>query len=84
MPKCKGCGAEIDWIKTVNGTSMPVDPGYIYIDLSGPKTTTIVTDEGRVVSGSLIDGESLFPVEKKAKGRESHFATCPKAGWFRR
>jgi len=25
MPKCKGCGAEIVWIKTANGKRMPLD-----------------------------------------------------------
>ena len=25
MARCKGCGAEIFWIKTISGKSMPVD-----------------------------------------------------------
>lgn len=25
MPKCKGCGAEIKWIKTAKGKNMPID-----------------------------------------------------------
>jgi len=25
MPKCKGCGAQIRWVKTANGKNMPLD-----------------------------------------------------------
>ena len=34
MPKCKGCQAEIIWIKTVNGKNMPCNA----------EKTTIVTE----------------------------------------
>ena len=36
MPKCKGCQAEIIWIKTVNGKNMPCNA----------EKTTIVTEGG--------------------------------------
>jgi len=26
VPTCKGCGREINWVKTLNGKNMPVDP----------------------------------------------------------
>ena len=25
MPKCKGCNAEIEWIKTMDGNNTPID-----------------------------------------------------------
>ncbi|MBE0448775.1 MAG: hypothetical protein IBX64_11890 [Actinobacteria bacterium] len=40
--KCKGCGANIEWIVTGNGKRMPVDRApYL----------TIVTDDGEVKRG---------------------------------
>jgi hypothetical protein len=81
---CRGCGAEIEWVKTQNGASMPVNPEYVEIDIAGAKTTTIVTDDGKVESGSLVNRDTLFPPTMEVKGRISHFATCPQAGRFRR
>lgn len=83
MPRCQGCGAIIDWVKTHNGVSMPVNPGYVEIDPNGPKITTVVTDDGRVCAGGKVDTLSLFPVAT-IKGRISHYATCPKSREFRR
>lgn len=81
---CRGCGAEIEWIKTKNGASMPVNPGYVEIDIAGAKIMTIVTDEGKVESGSPINRVTLFPPEMVAKGRISHFSTCPQASRYRK
>ena len=39
MAKCKGCGAEIDWILTRDGKNMPVNPEPVYV----------AVDEGRDV-----------------------------------
>lgn len=41
ISKCKGCGADIIWVKTKNGKSMPCDA----------KKQIIVTETGEVVSG---------------------------------
>ncbi len=41
MSKCKGCGAEIVWIKTKSGKAMPCDTNKVII----------VTDEGETVAG---------------------------------
>ncbi len=43
MAKCKGCGAEIVWIKTANGKNMPCNT----------EKTTIVTEAGEVVTGYI-------------------------------
>ena len=31
MARCKGCGAEIDWIRTRTGKNMPVDPEPVFV-----------------------------------------------------
>lgn len=41
VQRCKGCNAEIYWIKSMNGRAMPVDT----------KKASLVTAEGHVVSG---------------------------------
>lgn len=41
MANCKGCGAEIIWLKTKNGKSMPCDANKV----------TIITENGETVTG---------------------------------
>lgn len=85
MAICKGCGAEIEWVKTTGGQLMPVNIEYIEIDPKGAQHDTIVTDEGSVVKGFRVnENDSLFQTEGKVRGRIPHWATCPKAGNFRR
>ena len=43
MSKCKGCGAEITWIKTEAGKIMPCNL----------EKTTIVTEQGKTVVGHV-------------------------------
>lgn len=31
MSICRGCGREIDWIRTVAGKNMPVDPAPVFV-----------------------------------------------------
>lgn len=81
---CKGCGAPIEWVKTQNGVAMPVNPEYVEIDINGPKTITVVTDEGKVEMGGPVETDTLFSTGMVVRGRVSHFATCPNAGRFRR
>lgn len=81
--KCRGCGAPIVWIRTRDGKHMPCNPEEIEIDLGGSKTTAIITDDGRLEFGSSINKEDLFPPSRTAKGRISHFATCPAANKFK-
>ena len=63
MSKCKGCGAEIVWIKTKVGKAMPCDTHKVII----------VTDEGETVAGypphwATCPAANKF---KKAKTREA-------------
>lgn len=43
MSKCKGCNAEIVWIKTRNGKIMPCNA----------EKTTIVTEQGETIIGHI-------------------------------
>ena len=78
MGICKGCGAEILWIRTKTGKTMPVDEKPVPYYEGG--SAKIVLEDGSVVKGSLDGPEESF----KGFGYISHFATCPKAGNFRR
>ena len=66
--KCRGCGAEIRWIKTEANKAMPVDanPRNFYVE--------------RIDSADGISRQTW----KMMSGYESHFATCPKADQFRK
>lgn len=77
---CKGCGAAIMWIKTSAGKSMPCDfaPVPYWANENG---------KGRVVTPSgLVRACDLYgePGAETGKGYISHFATCSKAGQFRK
>ena len=43
MPKCRGCQAEIVWVKTVSGSNMPADPDLV----------SIITVAGELVRGHI-------------------------------
>lgn len=71
---CKGCGARIFYVKTMNGNRMPLNPDEItFTPAGGPDT--FVTMDGKVERGKRSqDGQT---------GYLSHFATCPMANRFR-
>ena len=79
-PKCQACKAEIIFVKTVAGKSMPCNPPLIpYWEKKGGPVK-LVTIGGRVVSCETSgDRDSV-----SGYGRESHFATCPAARNFRK
>lgn len=76
MATCRGCGAEILFIKSGRGMH-PVDAEEIRFDykLGGPDR--IVTGNGEVLTGVISE-------QGKERGFRSHFATCPKADTFRK
>ena len=80
MAKCKGCGAEIIWVKTASGKAMPCDPELVTYKQRTLGQMKIVTPNGEVLSG---DPEA-DPVQATGLGYISHFATCPAADRFRR
>ena len=77
MSKCKSCGAEITWIKTTSGKSMPCDAQAVtyWIDKNGAKKDRIVTPNGEVVACDL-DGLVHTAV---GIGYIPHWSTCPNA-----
>ena len=56
MSICRGCGQEIDWIKTVAGKNMPVDPAPVFV-IEGGGNDRFVTDEGEVITGRVARPE---------------------------
>ena len=77
---CRGCGAEILWIPTPAGKSMPCNSEQVtYWERPG-STGKVVTPNGQVIScefeGDLAKATGI--------GYISHFSTCPAAGRFRR
>ena len=76
--KCRGCGADIGFIKMQKSTTMPVDVDGVFFtpdEYEGPET--FVTIDGRVVRGVRRKNGSVY-------GFISHFATCPAAHEFRK
>lgn len=80
--KCRGCGAEIAFIKTMKGKSMPVDPEPIYFI---PRADF---DRFVMIDGTVEEGQAAeMTAEGKASactkiGYRSHFSTCPEARRF--
>jgi hypothetical protein len=76
---CRSCGAEIRWVHTVSGATMPLDyhpvpDGNIVAVLPAPEGTEPLA---RVLGKDdpRPEGQPLF---------KSHFATCPNANQHRR
>ncbi|MBE6972551.1 MAG: hypothetical protein E7440_01530 [Ruminococcaceae bacterium] len=76
MSRCKGCGAEIDWVRMKSGKSMPVDPEPVFVAEGGNQV--FITDEGDTITGTATEsktGEVAFV---------PHWATCPAYKQFKR
>ena len=75
--KCKSCGADIMWCRTMGGKSMPVDTKP---DADG-SNVFVVDGLAKVLSSTQLEqartmkGVTLFT---------SHFVTCPEAGKWRK
>lgn len=70
---CRGCGAKIKWIQMTTGKWMPCDPELVEgKDLIG--NDTLITEDGMLFKYDLDDVDGYVP----------HWATCPKAGEFRK
>ena len=75
--RCKSCGKEIIWIKTVSGKKMPCDAGGILYRPDRNGELTLVTREGSTVRATQDKDSELI-------GYTSHFATCPTANRWRK
>ena len=77
MSKCKSCGANIIWIPTVSGKSMPCDAKPIPYKEDATGSLNLVTKDGRIVRAKADAKSDLV-------GYVSHFATCPNANAHRK
>ena len=77
---CRGCGAQIAWVRMASGKNMPCDAAVkrYWPDPAGPEK--IVTQFGDVVNCRFTGSDD----DATDVGYISHFATCPKAGQFKR
>lgn len=79
--RCRGCGAEIEWVRTAAGKRMPCDPRMVpYWERPGVAGKVILQQSGKVISCDF-DGPRG---ELTGFAYISHFSTCPRAGVFRR
>lgn len=81
MAICRGCGARIEWIKMKTGKMMPADTEPVMV-IEGEGREVFVTDEGETITGR----RALPEEENKGMlvGFVPHWATCRRAGDFRR
>ena len=78
MARCRGCGAEIDWIRAHTGKNMPVDPEPVFVAVDDGDDV-FITDDGEVIFGRRVtanDGSAEVAFV-------SHWATCPVGGIVR-
>ena len=76
MSICKGCGAEIEWVRMKSGKAMPIDPEPVFVTEGGNQV--FITDEGDTITGTKSEantGEAAFV---------PHWATCPAYKRFKR
>lgn len=76
---CRACGAEIMFIRTMNGKTTPVDAEVVYFKVKedGPEFYVLG-------NGTTKRGNRCSKYEADASGYISHFATCPNAEEFKR
>ena len=80
---CRGCGAEIIFIKTQKMKTIPCDPEPVHIrqDIHG---NTYVRKDGTFVIGETVGDAFDDPDTNLIEAYVSHFATCPVGGKFRK
>ena len=79
---CRGCGAEVVWIRTNDGHKMPVDTEPVWVKLKMGGYPFFYLD-GSCVHGTKAGDADDDPDSNFVEAYESHFATCPQAGNFR-
>lgn len=78
---CRGCGAEIVWVKTEKGKSMPCNPQLVpFWERPGAPGKVVLQQSGRVISCDFSGPRD----EVTGFGYTSHFSTCPKSRQFKR
>lgn len=69
---CKGCGAEISWMKTILGKPMPVNPDQTIAD--GRMNLILILENGVVVRSP----------QAGTIGHVPHWGTCTSADRFKK
>lgn len=77
---CRGCGAEIGFIRTAGGKTIPVNPEEVAYKQKAGGSLKIVTPNGEVLSAERPSN----PQKATGIGYISHFATCPASDSFRK
>lgn len=71
MSKCRSCGAEVIWVRTVNNKNMPVDVNKV--------------QHGNIILDDDASGYTVATVVKAGEGDYvSHFSTCGEAADWRK
>lgn len=76
MARCKLCGAEIKWVRTVGGKTMPCDPQRVYYRIDHGSLERVVTPNGDVFSCVTIELDTEDISIADGWGYIPHFATC--------
>ena len=84
ISRCRGCGAEVEWIRTINNRrKTPVDAEPVWV-LPVTGGYTFIRKDGTFVFGRRVgDAWDDDPDANVIECYESHFATCPVGGQFR-
>lgn len=78
--KCRGCGAQIVWIRTNSGKSMPCNSVPVTYWEKAKAAGKVTTPNGETVSCEF-EGD----IDKATGiGYISHFSTCPQAKKFKK
>ena len=81
---CRGCGAEVRWIRTqANRRKMPVDAEPVWVLLCSGGDSFVRADGSIVFGRKIGDAWDDDPDANVIECYESHFATCPVGGQFR-
>ena len=82
--RCRGCGAEVIWVKTVTSRrKMPIDAEPVWVLLESKGSTYVQKDGTFVIGRKVGDAWDDDPDANVIEAHESHFATCPVGGQFR-
>lgn len=82
--KCRSCGADIVWIKTTSGKSMPCDATAVPYQNNERGKDVIVLENGEVIHASVVKLSGVLTPIIDGEGYRSHFATCPFAKLHRK
>jgi len=75
ISKCRGCGADIYWVKMKSGSNMPVDAEKVTVKEQQPdKKVTLITLDGQTKCFARVGDSGYIP----------HWSTCPQASTFRK